>query len=469
MKPIYLINICFFSTCAIIFGQTVSHNRDTRPIEIAEKIIKTISPDSLKSYDNTLADFGTRHTMSDTVSLTRGIGVARRWIKSKFESFAQHDADFKVYEDRFELDSVPRISRPTTLVNVYGILQGKEGINGRYVVISGHYDSRCTDGMDDTSDAPGADDDGSGSSLVIEAARVFTSMHFKPDANIIFICFDGEEQGLYGSAHFADEAKKKNMDVIADLNNDIVGAVKGGNGTIDRNTVRVFSESYGEITIGKRKIGAGLIGYEDDSPSRELARYIQTEAKKFTPKFKVDLIYRQDRFLRGGDQESFNKNGYAAVRFTEPNEDYNHQHQDVRVGTDTVNGKLVRVQYGDLPKFVDTVYLSNVCKTNSLVAALLSISPQSPQRAEMLVDKLEYGTRLKWDNASQEKGVAGWKIYYRKTWEPFWSGDIMVHPSIDSTVEYNLKTLSKDEYIFGLSSVGTNGVESVPEAPLPGK
>ncbi|MGO9482020.1 MAG: M20/M25/M40 family metallo-hydrolase [Candidatus Kryptoniota bacterium] len=452
-----------------VFGQNISHRNASRTNEIVTKLITTISADSLKSYDNALASFGTRHTMSDTTSATRGIGAARRWIKAKFESFAAKDADFKVYEDGFELDSVPQISRPTILVNVYGIIHGTEGTKGRYVVISGHYDSRCTDIMNDTSDAPGADDDGSGVSLVLEAARAFTTTHFKPDANIIFLCTDGEEEGLYGSEHFADEAKTKNMDIIADLNNDIVGAIKGGNGVINKNMVRVFSKSNGDVMIGKRKVNAGVIGYEDDSPSRELARYVQTETGKFLPSFKVELIYRQDRFLRGGDQMSFNKDGYSAVRFTEPNEDYHHQHQDVRVGTDTVDGKVTRVQFGDLPQFVNGSYLSNVCKTNSLAAALLSISPPAPHHVVMLVDRLEYGTRFKWDNPSNGKGIPGWKIYSRKTYEPFWSGNATVPSSTDSTVEYDLKAFSKDNYIFGLATVGKNGVESIPEAPLPGR
>ncbi len=434
-----------------------------------KKILTSISADSVKSFDNTLASFGTRHTMSDTLSSTRGIGAARRWILEKFKSFSSEDPDFKVYEDRFVLDKVPRISKPTLLENVYGILWGKEGINGRYILISGHYDSRCTDIMNDTSDAPGADDDGSGVTLAIEAARVFTAAHFKPDANIIFICFDGEEQGLYGSEHFAADARKKNMNIIADLNTDIGGAIKGGNGIVSKDVVRLFSEYYDSVEIGKRKISAGRIGYENESPSRELARYVLDETNDFLPAFKIELIYRQDRFLRGGDHASFNKYNYSGVRFTEPNEDYHHQHQDVRIETENINGKEVKVKYGDLPEFVNPVYLSNVCRVNTLAAALLSISPPAPQHVEMLVDKLEYGTRFKWDNTTLGKGIKGWKIYYRKTYQPFWSGFISVSNSLNPTVEYNLKTLSKDNYIFGLAAVGVNEVESIPIAPLPGR
>ncbi len=473
-----LFSKAFFLTILIVsvvsagsFGeaQGISTQEVSTTTAEIKSLLKTISTDSLKSYDNTLASFGTRHTMSDTLSSTRGIGAARRWIESKFQSFTKNDPNFKVYEDRFTLDKMPRISRPTTLVNVYGILWGKEGVSGRYVVISGHYDSRATDIMDDTSDAPGADDDGSGSSLAIEAARAFTTIHFQPDANIIFICFAGEEQGLYGSNHFASEARKKNMNIIADLNNDIVGAIKGGNGVVENNMVRVFSEGYKEITIGERKLNPEFIGYENDSPSRELARYIFANAKQFLPTFKAQLIFRQDRFLRGGDHASFNKYGYAGVRFTEPNEDYNHQHQDVRVATEMVGGKEVKVQYGDLPEYVDLAYVANVCRMNSLTAALLSVSPPAPTHAEMLVDKLEYGTRIKWDNPSHGKGIAGWKIYFRKTDEPFWSNYVFVNSSTDPVIEYNLKRFSKDDYIFGLAAVGTNGAESIPEAPLPGR
>lgn len=349
------------------------------------------------------------------------------------------------------------------------MLLGKEGVNGRYIVISGHYDSRCTNLINDTSDAPGADDDGSGVSLVLEAARVFTSTHFKPDANIIFICFSGEEEGLYGSNHFAMEARKKDMDIIADLNNDIVGSIRGGNGEVVSNMVRVFSQGYQEIKLGTREVNADVIGYTNDSPSRELARYIHMAGEKFIPTFHTTLVFRQDRFLRGGDHASFNKYGYAGVRFTEPNEDYHHQHQNVRTVKEMLNGKEEEVVYGDLPQFVDSAYVASVCRMNSLGAALLSISPPAPATDAMLVDKLEYGTRFRWDNPLHGDGLAGWKIYYRKTYEPFWTGYVFVKSSTDPVIEYDLKTMSKDNYIFAIASVGTNGAESIPEAPLPAR
>ncbi len=456
-------------TTSLLAAQTVPTPDASAADARVEEILKTISPDSLRSYDNTLAGFGIRQTMSDTTSNTRGIGAARRWIHSKFEAFAKNDPQLKVYEDRFVLENVPRISKPTTLVNEYAVLWGKEGMNGRYIVISGHYDSRCTDIMDYTSDAPGADDDGSGVSLVLEAARAFTSTHFKPEANIIFACFPGEEQGLYGSNHFAMEARQKNLDIIADLNNDIVGAIRGGNGEVISNMVRVFSQGYKEIKLGTREVNPEVIGYENDSPSRELARYIHSAGEQFLPTFHTTLIFRQDRFLRGGDHASFNKYGYPGVRFTEPNEDYHHQHQNVRVENDTLNGKAVRVQYGDLPQYVDSAYIASVCRMNSLTAALLSISPPAPQNDVMLVDKLEYGSRFRWDNPLHGNGIAGWKIYYRKSAQPFWQGYVFVKTSAQPTVDYDLTKMSKDDYIFGIAAVGTNGTESIPEAPLPGK
>ncbi len=454
-------------TASIAAGQVVPAPGASAADAKIEEIIKTISPDSLRSDDYTLAGFGTRHTMSDTSSNTRGIGAARRWILSKFQALARRDPHFRVFEDRFVLSNVPLIPKPTVLVNVYGILWGSEGINGRYVVISGHYDSRCTDIMNDTSDAPGADDDGSGVSLVLEAARAFTAAHFKPDANIIFICFDGEEEGLYGSRHFAMEARKNNMNIIADLNNDIVGSIRGGNGEVVSDMVRVFSQGYRELKLGKREINPDVIGYGNDSPSRELARYIRAAGERFLPTFHTTLIFRQDRFLRGGDHASFNKYGYAAVRFTEPNEDYHHQHQNVRKVGEMVDGKEEEVQYGDLPQFVDSAYVASVCRMNSLTAALVSISPPAPANDIMLVDKLEYGTRFRWDNPLRGKGLSGWKIYYRKTYEPFWAGYVFVKVTADTTVEYDLTTMSKDDYIFGIAAVGTNGAESIPEAPLP--
>lgn len=469
MHLIYRISALIFLTTSLLTAQVVPTPKAAAVDAEIGQILKKISPDSLRSYDYTLAGFGTRHTMSDTTSNTRGIGAARRWIYSKFESFAKNDPDFKVYEQRFMLSNVPRISKPTVLVNVYGVLWGKEGVNGRYIVISSHYDSRCTDIMDYTSDAPGADDNASAVSLALEAARVFTSMHFKPEANIIFICFPGEEQGLYGSDHFAMEARKKNMNIIADLNNDIIGAIRGGNGVVESNMVRVFSQGYKQIKLGNREVNPEVIGYENDSPSRELARYIHMAGMKYMPTFHTTLIFRQDRFLRGGDHASFNKYGYAGVRFTEPNEDYRHQHQNVRVEDEMVDGKMEKVQYGDLPQFVDSAYVASVCRMNSLTAALLSVSPPAPTNDVMLVDKLEYGSRFRWDNPLHGKGIAGWKIYYRKTYEPFWTGYVFVKSTTDPSVSYDVKTMSKDDYIFAIAAVGTNGAESIPEAPLPGK
>lgn len=423
------------------------------------KVLDAISADSIHSYDLKLVSFGTRHTMSDTTSPTRGIGAARNWITSKFTEFASSNQNFKVYRDEFVQPVSPRISVPTTIVNVYGILWGKEGPSGRYIVLSGHYDTIVGNFMDSTADAPGADDDGSGSSLVIEAARAFTQSGFQPDANIVFLCCAAEEQGLYGSHHFAEMAKKDNWNIVADLNNDIVGGTRGGNGVLDNGRIRVFSESLKEVAVGDRKIPASVFGYESDSPSRELARYIHQNAKDYLPEFKTELVFRSDRFLRGGDHTSFNQFGYPGVRFTEPNEDYNHQHQYVRVEDG--------VQYGDLPQFVDQRYVANVCKVNSATAALLSVSPAEPLDPVMLVDKLEYGTRLKWKNPHSEN-LSGWKVYYRGTMDPLWTDHVFVRASLEGdNVEVNLPELSKDKYIFGISAVGTNGTESPVVVPIP--
>jgi Peptidase family M28 len=423
------------------------------------KVLDEISADSIYTYDLKLVSFGTRHTMSDTTSPTRGIGAARNWIASKFTEFASSNRNFKVYRDEFVQPVSPRISVPTTIVNVYGILWGKEGPSGRYIVLSGHYDTIVGNFMDSTADAPGADDDGSGSSLVIEAARAFTQSGLRPDANIVFLCCAAEEQGLYGSHHFAEMAKKNNWNIVADLNNDIVGGTRGGNGVLDNSRIRVFSESLKEVAVGERKIPASVFGYESDSPSRELARYIHQNAKTFLPAFKTELVFRSDRFLRGGDHTSFNQFGYAGVRFTEPNEDYNHQHQYVRVEDG--------VQDGDLPQFVDPQYVANVCKVNSATAALLSVSPAEPEDPVMLVDKLEYGTRLKWKNPRSEN-LSGWKVYYRGTMDPLWTNHVFVRASLEGdNVEVNLPELSKDKYIFGIAAVGANGAESPVVVPIP--
>lgn len=425
------------------------------------KVLENISPDSIRTFDLKLVSFGTRHTMSDTTSRTRGIGAARRWIESKFREFAASNPDFKVYRDEFVQPVSRRISVPTTIVNVYGILRGKEGPAGRYIVLSGHYDSIVNNIMDSSSTAPGADDDGSGTSLVIEAARAFTRSGIRPDANIVFLCCAAEEQGLYGSHHFAEMARNNNWDIVADLNNDMVGGTRGGNGVLDNSSIRIFSESLREVAVGDRKMPASAFGYENDSPSRELARYIYDVTRQYLPAFTADLVFRSDRFLRGGDHTSFNEFGFAGVRFTEENEDYDHQHQYVR----TENG----VQYGDLPQFVNWEFAGKACRINCATAALLSMSPAGPQDAVMLVDKLEYGTRLKWKNP-HSGDVAGWKVYYRETSQPLWSNYVFVPAGADGNeVSANLPELSKDKYIFGISTAGKNGAESPAVIPVPAR
>ncbi len=439
-------------------GDNVSSGTSSARTEIL-KVLGAISPDSIRSFDLKLVSFGTRHTMSDTTSHTRGIGAARRWIESKFHEFASLNPDFMVYRDEFVQPVSRRISVPTTIVNVYGILRGKEGPSGRYIVLSGHYDSIVNNIMDSASTAPGADDDGSGTSLVMEAARAFTGSGIRPDANIVFLCCAAEEQGLYGSHHFAEMARRNGWNVVADLNNDMVGGTRGGNGVLDNSSIRIFSESLREVAVGDRKMPASAFGYENDSPSRELARYIHDVTRQYLPAFTTDLVFRGDRFLRGGDQTSFNEFGYAGVRFTEENEDYDHQHQYVRVADG--------VQYGDLPQFVDSEFAGKVCQINCAAAALLSMSPPEPTDPVMLVDKLEYGTRLKWKN-QHSNDVAGWKVYFRETSQPLWTNFVFVpDTAAGDEVWANLPELSKDKYIFGIVSVGKNGAESPAVVPIP--
>ncbi len=438
---------------------TAAGDGTSKAKESVVKVVDAVSSDSIRSFDLKLVSFGTRHTMSDTTSVSRGIGAARRWIISKFREFASSNPYFKVYRDQFIQPVSNRISVPTTIVNVYGILWGTEGPSGRYLVLSGHYDSIVNNIMDSSSTAPGADDDGSGVSLVIEAARAFTNSGFRPDANIVFLCCAAEEQGLYGSHHFAEMAHEHNWNIVADLNDDMVGGTRGGNGVLDNRSIRVFSEGRREVTVGDRKFPAETFGYESDSPSRELARYVSDVSNRYVPPFHAELVFRGDRFLRGGDQASFNEFGYAGIRFTEPNEDYRHQHQYVR----KENG----VQYGDLPQFVDPEFAAKVCKVNCATAALISVAPAQPQQPIMLVDKLEYGTRLKWNNP-HSGSLSGWKVYYRETWQPLWSNYVFV-PNNQSgdEVEARLPELSKDKYIFGISTVGVNGAESPVVVPIP--
>lgn len=416
------------------------------------KILQELSAADLRSIIRKLASFGTRHTLSDTLSDIRGIGAARRWIGSEFERYAKK-SDGRMSVEYFET-TVPvsfRIQKPTNVVDVVATLrpQVEHSAKERIFIVSGHYDSRVSDINDVTSDAPGADDDASGTALTMELARVFSKYRF--NTTIKFIAFAGEEQGLYGSAAWAEMAKENGINVEAVFNNDIVGNTVAGNGSKEDRYVRLFSEAYSPADTGTIFRMRNQYGLENDGGSRSLARYIEDLDRLYNPQFAVRLVYRLDRFGRGGDQWSFHERGFSAVRFSEVAENYTMQHQDVRVE----HGK----QYGDLPKYINYGYLLNVAKSNAAALATLAAAPARPEEVEMIA-QLGYDTILRWRRNPELQG-GGYYVRCRETSSPVWEKKIFIR---DTTITLHV---SKDEHLFGVQAVDREGNVSLATIPRP--
>ncbi len=439
---------------AILFSASLLAQPSIKQNQTVIKIIQEISADSIKRNIEKLVSFHTRHSLSDTLHPSRGIGSARRWIKSELERYSkQSGGRLKVEFDEFIAPAGPRVPKPVKMANVVALLPGKIYKDKIYIV-SAHYDSRASNALDSTSFAPGANDDGSGTSAVLELARVLSKYEF--DFTIMFVLFAGEEQGLLGSRHFAKKLKDSGITVLGVLNNDIIGNIEGGNGVIDNIRVRVFSEGLPLFRDENSLRLISQIGLENDSPSRQLARYIKDVAERYLDNFEVKLIFRRDRFLRGGDHIPFNEQGFPAVRISEMNENYARQHQDVR----TEKG----VKYGDLPEFVDYNYCANVARMNAIALYHLANAPLPPQNPIIKVSELEYSTTLKWD-LNNEEDLAGYNICIRETTSPVWQKKIFV----GKVNEYTLKDMPKDNFIFGVQSVDVEGNESLVVVPLPGR
>ena len=351
-----------------------------------------------------------------------------------------------------KLEQGRRIPKPVNVVDVVAVLKGRTHPN-RYVAITGHYDSRATNVLDDTSVAPGADDDGSGTAAVLESARVLSRYHF--GASIAFGALAGEEQGLYGGQIMAQAAKDSGWDLEADLNNDIIGNIHGEDHQVNNTVVRVFSESPAANTTLRELRFMRYFGGEVDSPSRQIARYVNTIADDFFPDFHVMMIYRLDRFGRGGDHSAFNDQGFAAVRFTEPHENYTRQHQNVRVE----NG----IQYGDLPDSVDFDYVGRVTALNAASLAALAWAPAPPESVTV-AGAVRPSTTLRW-KASDAPDVAGYKIYWRRTTSPTWDHWVWA----GKADHYVLEDVVVDNYLFGVAAVGPDGDESPVVFPRPGR
>jgi hypothetical protein len=416
-----------------------------------DAIVREISPQRIHAYVDKLVSFGTRHTMSETASSTRGIGAARRWIKAELERCGAGRLDVQFQSHVHPVDK--RIPRPTEIVNVVATLPGTQAASkDRYYVVSGHYDSRVTDVMNATADAPGADDDASGTAAVIEMACVMSRHTF--DASLVFMTVAAEEQGLYGSGDYAAKAKAAGMNIAGMLNNDIIGSSHDEHGTLDNSEVRLFAEGVPPVKETTPALRTLLqTGGENDSITRQLARHIKETGERYVPGFKVDIIYRRDRYLRGGDHSPFLDAGYAAVRFTEPHEDFNHQHQDLR----TENGKKI----GDLAAYVDPDYVAQVARVNAASLAALALAPAAPQEVRVRTANLDNGTDLVW-KANPEPDLAGYRIVWRATTAPQWQGSTFV----GNVTNYRLE-LSKDNLLFGVQAVDKDGNVSPATYPLP--
>jgi len=426
-----------------------------RQDEVIRQMVDDVSAKNVEAIVRKLVSFKSRHTLSDTTSKTEGSGAARNWIKAEYERYAKESGGrMTVQFDTFTQPKGVRIDKPVKLKNVLAILKGTDPKDTRVYIVSGHYDSRITDVMDANSVEPGANDDASGTAVSMELARVMAKRSFP--ATIIFMAVVGEEQGLYGSTNVAKRAKAENWNVDAMLNNDIVGNSHGTDPELkDNRSVRVFSEGVPSIAANDPKQVASLIalGGENDSPSRELARYVKETAERYVDQLDVKLIYRRDRYLRSGDHVPFLTQGFTAVRFTEMNEDFTRQHQNIR----TENG----VDYGDLPDFVDYNYVQKVARMNLSVLANLASAPAEPQNVGVITSGLTNKTTLKWDAPEKGKKPAGYYVLMRETVSPYWEKKFFVKDNT-ATLDY-----SKDNYFFAVQSVDSDGHESLPVYPKP--
>ena len=445
-----------FSLIALVFTVPVfaqkSQNSKEKPNPEIQKMLKEVSAKNIETTIRKLVSFGTRNTLSEQDNPTRGIGAARDYLFNEFQKISGDCGNcLTVEKQTFLQPKAARVPEPTNLTNVVATLKGTTDPTRIYVV-SGHYDSMCSSPTNAKCDAPGANDDASGTAAVVEMARVMSKYKF--DATIIFMTVPGEEQGLLGSTYFAEQAKQSGMDIEAMFTNDIIGGVMSYKNAADRQSVRVFAEGVPSNETEQQANLRRSVGGENDSASRQLGRYIKEVADVYSPKFSVQLIYRRDRYLRGGDHIPFLERGFPAVRFTEPHEDYTHQHQNVRIE----NG----IQYGDLPEFDDFEYIANVTRVNAASLANLALAPAKPNNVGIVTARLTNDTDLKWD-ANDDADLAGYEVVWRDTTSPFWTNSVFV----GNVTNYTAKEMSKDNYFFGVRAVDKSGNKSPVVYPKP--
>jgi hypothetical protein len=415
-------------------------------------LLREIDQRRIEAIVRRLAAFGTRHTLSSQDDPERGIGAARDWIYREMRGYAARSGGrMSVDLQSYVQEPASRIPVPTRITNVVATLRGTSAPNRLYVV-TGHYDSRASDVMDATSDAPGADDDASGVAVLMELARVMATR--RPEATIVFAAVAGEEQGLYGSRYLATQYRAAGADIQGMFSNDIVGSSTGDDGTRDRRTVRLFAEGVPTAETPAEANIRRSVGGENDSSTRQLARFVTDVAENDATGMTVRVIYRRDRYLRGSDHIPFLEQGWPACRFTEPNEDFAHQHQDVRVE----DGR----QYGDLPEFCDFAYIARVAKVNAAVLWSLAQAPGTPKGVVIDTSGLTNDTTLRWQRGD-EPDLAGYEIVWRETTDPEWTHVIEVGDVTEATID-----LSKDNVFFGVRAVDTAGHRSPVAFPRPG-
>ncbi len=439
-----------FVAFLLISSQSFTQTIIQKDIEI-EKMVSEVNKDSLQSYIKTLVAFGTRNTLSSQTNPKRGIGAARSWVLNKFNSFAKNnEGRFATFIDTTTLfPNGKRIDSITVLGNVMAILKGTDTADKRVFIISGHLDNMRTNVMDRTNDAPGANDDGSGCAAVIECARIMSKHQFS--ATIIFVTVSGEEQGLLGAYHLASKAKEEGWQIEAVLNNDIMGSNNSNETNIIDNTrIRVFSEGLPAYETEKQAKLIRQMGWENDGEARQLARYIKEIGERYVANIEVKLVYRNDRFLRGGDHTPFVEQGFAAVRFTEMNENYTRQHQDVRIENN--------IKYGDIEEHIDYEYLRKNTAINLSNLANLAKAPSTPNEVKIETKKLSNYSLLNW-KAPKTGNLKGYYVLIRETTNAFWEKKIF-------TTETSIQLpYSKDNYFFAVQSIGIDGNESLMVVP----
>lgn len=430
-------------------AQNLAAGRDAK----ISAIVNGISSGNLEKYVRNMVGFKTRHTLSTRNDKEKGIGAACNYVKSEFEkNIPQAGGRLSVRLDTLILEpDGRRVTRKTVLTNVIAVLKGTDPEDKRVFIVGGHLDSRNGEANDSVGTAPGANDDASGVSAVIELVRVMSPQKFP--CTIVFVAFSGEEQGLNGSTFLAKKAREENWNVVAMLNNDMIGNSFSNETLLKDNLhVRVFSESIPASETDAAKVLRQSTNAENDSPSRQLARYIKEVGEKYVDQIEVKLIYRNDRFLRGGDHTPFNRQGFTAVRFCEMNENYDYQHQNVR----DENG----IKFGDLPEFVDFEYARKIASINAAVLSSLALAPQQPVNTGIVVSGLGNSTTLKWKSPAG-KSPQGYFILMRETFQPMWEKKFFTEKN-EITLPY-----SKDNYFFAVQSVDEEGHLSLPSWPAP--